>query len=51
MLFFSLSAGKTKASKAAGTVLSNMFQYKKLHSSYKEVRKLKYAWTAPHWKK
>lgn len=30
------SAGKTKAGKAAATVLSNMFQYKKLHSSYKE---------------
>nr|XP_046249745.1 plakophilin-3a isoform X2 [Scatophagus argus] len=29
------SSGKTKAAKAAATVLSNMFQYKKLHSSYK----------------
>ncbi|KAM9352566.1 plakophilin-3a isoform 2-T2 [Symphorus nematophorus] len=29
------SAGKTKAAKAAATVLSNMFQYKKLHNTYK----------------
>ncbi|KAF0022114.1 hypothetical protein F2P81_025633 [Scophthalmus maximus] len=28
------SAGKMKAAKAAGTVLSNMFQYKKLHKYY-----------------
>ncbi|GAA6221457.1 plakophilin-3 [Lates japonicus] len=30
------SSGKMKASKAAATVLSNMFQYKKLHKQYKE---------------
>uniref|UniRef100_A0A4W6DBS1 Plakophilin 3a n=1 Tax=Lates calcarifer TaxID=8187 RepID=A0A4W6DBS1_LATCA len=30
------SPGKMKASKAAATVLSNMFQYKKLHKQYKE---------------
>ncbi|XP_056137565.1 plakophilin-3a [Lampris incognitus] len=30
------SPGKVKASKAAGTVLSNMFQYKKLHNDYKQ---------------
>ncbi|XP_068169418.1 plakophilin-3a [Antennarius striatus] len=29
------SPGKIKAAKAAATVLSNMYQYKKLHSSYK----------------
>lgn len=29
------SPGKINAAKAASTVLSNMFQYKKLHSSYK----------------
>ncbi|XP_051236644.1 plakophilin-3a [Dicentrarchus labrax] len=29
------SSGKLKAAKAAATVLSNMFHYKKLHSSYK----------------
>ncbi|XP_042351385.1 plakophilin-3-like isoform X2 [Plectropomus leopardus] len=29
------SSGKTKAAKAAATVLSNMFQYKKLHRDYK----------------
>lgn len=39
-LFFLHSSGKTKAAKAAATVLSNMFQYKKLHNSYKQVRKL-----------
>uniref|UniRef100_A0A8C7LWJ2 Plakophilin 3 n=1 Tax=Oncorhynchus mykiss TaxID=8022 RepID=A0A8C7LWJ2_ONCMY len=32
------SPGKLKASKAAATVLSNMFQYKKLHKDYKQVR-------------
>uniref|UniRef100_A0A8D3DB98 Plakophilin 3 n=1 Tax=Scophthalmus maximus TaxID=52904 RepID=A0A8D3DB98_SCOMX len=32
------SAGKMKAAKAAGTVLSNMFQYKKLHKYYQTVR-------------
>uniref|UniRef100_A0A8C4GTA3 Plakophilin-3 n=1 Tax=Dicentrarchus labrax TaxID=13489 RepID=A0A8C4GTA3_DICLA len=32
------SSGKLKAAKAAATVLSNMFHYKKLHSSYKTVR-------------
>lgn len=37
LIFFSSSA-KMKAAKAAATVLSNMFQYKKLHKSYKEVR-------------
>lgn len=37
--FFS-SPGRAKAAKAAATVLCNMFQYKKLHSSYKQVRKL-----------
>ncbi|XP_022611663.1 plakophilin-3 isoform X1 [Seriola dumerili] len=30
------SSGKMKASKAAATVLSNMFQYKKLHKQYKD---------------
>ncbi|XP_029289670.1 plakophilin-3 [Cottoperca gobio] len=30
------SSGKAKAAKAAATVLSNMFQYKKLHKKYKE---------------
>ncbi|XP_070686254.1 plakophilin-3a isoform X2 [Pempheris klunzingeri] len=30
------SSTKMKAAKAAATVLSNMFQYKKLHKSYKE---------------
>uniref|UniRef100_UPI0037E98BB2 plakophilin-3a isoform X2 n=2 Tax=Semicossyphus pulcher TaxID=241346 RepID=UPI0037E98BB2 len=30
------STGKIKAAKAAATVLSNMFQYKKLHSTYKQ---------------
>ncbi|KAG7245452.1 hypothetical protein INR49_010903 [Caranx melampygus] len=30
------SSGRMKASKAAATVLSNMFQYKKLHKQYKE---------------
>nr|XP_020477885.1 plakophilin-3 [Monopterus albus] len=30
------SAGKIKAAKAAATVLTNMFQYKKLHKQYKE---------------
>ncbi|XP_032379003.1 plakophilin-3a isoform X1 [Etheostoma spectabile] len=30
------SSGKIKAAKAAATVLSNMFQYKKLHKNYKE---------------
>ncbi|KAJ8002523.1 hypothetical protein DPEC_G00159790 [Dallia pectoralis] len=30
------SPGKLKASKAAATVLCNMFQYKKLHKSYKQ---------------
>ncbi|XP_036816942.1 plakophilin-3 isoform X1 [Oncorhynchus mykiss] len=30
------SPGKLKASKAAATVLSNMFQYKKLHKDYKQ---------------
>ncbi|XP_059191535.1 plakophilin-3a [Centropristis striata] len=30
------SSGKMKAAKAAATVLSNMFQYKKLHKTYKE---------------
>ncbi|XP_037624112.1 plakophilin-3a isoform X2 [Sebastes umbrosus] len=30
------SSGKIKAAKAASTVLSNMFQYKKLHKNYKE---------------
>lgn len=39
--FLSFSPGKIKAAKAAGTVLSNMFQYKKLHGSYKEVRKFR----------
>ncbi|KAM7003010.1 plakophilin-3a isoform 2-T2 [Tautogolabrus adspersus] len=29
------SSGKMKAAKAAATVLSNMFQYKKLHTTYK----------------
>lgn len=32
-----------KAAKAAATVLSNMFQYKKLHKDYKNVRKLSLA--------
>uniref|UniRef100_A0A3Q3FTN0 Plakophilin 3a n=1 Tax=Labrus bergylta TaxID=56723 RepID=A0A3Q3FTN0_9LABR len=32
------SSAKMKAAKAAATVLSNMFQYKKLHSTYKHVR-------------
>uniref|UniRef100_A0A665UQK1 Plakophilin 3 n=1 Tax=Echeneis naucrates TaxID=173247 RepID=A0A665UQK1_ECHNA len=32
------SSEKNKASKAAATVLSNMFLYKKLHKQYKEVR-------------
>uniref|UniRef100_A0A8C8LX22 Plakophilin 3 n=1 Tax=Oncorhynchus tshawytscha TaxID=74940 RepID=A0A8C8LX22_ONCTS len=32
------SPGKLKASKAAATVLCNMFQYKKLHKDYKQVR-------------
>lgn len=36
---FISSPGRAKAAKAAATVLSNMFQYKKLHSSYKLVRK------------
>ena len=31
------SPGKLKAAKAASTVLSNMFQYKKLHKDYKQV--------------
>ncbi len=35
--FFS-SSGKIKAAKAAATVLSNMFQYKKLHRTYRLVR-------------
>ncbi|XP_054475948.1 plakophilin-3-like [Anoplopoma fimbria] len=30
------SSGKMRAAKAASTVLSNMFQYKKLHKSYKQ---------------
>ncbi|XP_074534440.1 plakophilin-3a [Halichoeres trimaculatus] len=30
------STGKMKAAKAAATVLSNMFQYKKLHNTYKQ---------------
>ncbi|XP_041794310.1 plakophilin-3a isoform X2 [Chelmon rostratus] len=30
------SSGKIKAAKAAATVLINMFQYKKLHNSYKQ---------------
>ncbi|XP_068578536.1 plakophilin-3a isoform X2 [Cebidichthys violaceus] len=30
------SSGKVRAAKAAATVLSNMFQYKKLHKDYKE---------------
>nr|XP_033490177.1 plakophilin-3a [Epinephelus lanceolatus] len=30
------SSGKMKAAKAAATVLSNMFQYKKLHKNYKQ---------------
>ncbi|KAK5902112.1 hypothetical protein CesoFtcFv8_007401 [Champsocephalus esox] len=30
------STGRMKAAKAASTVLSNMFQYKKLHKSYKD---------------
>ncbi|XP_053282897.1 plakophilin-3a isoform X2 [Pleuronectes platessa] len=30
------SAGKMKAAKAAATVLTNMFQYKKLHKEYKK---------------
>ncbi|XP_061773221.1 plakophilin-3-like isoform X2 [Nerophis ophidion] len=30
------SVGKVKAAKAAATVLSNMFQYKKLHKDYKQ---------------
>ncbi|XP_077565551.1 plakophilin-3-like isoform X2 [Stigmatopora nigra] len=30
------SAGKMKAAKAAATVLSNMFQYRKLHKDYKK---------------
>ncbi|KAK5867265.1 hypothetical protein PBY51_011774 [Eleginops maclovinus] len=30
------STGRMKAATAAGTVLNNMFQYKKLHKSYKE---------------
>lgn len=30
------SPGKTRASKAAATVLNNMFQYKKLHKDYKQ---------------
>ncbi|XP_048113623.1 plakophilin-3a [Alosa alosa] len=30
------SSGKQKAAKAAATVLSNMFQYKKLHKEYKK---------------
>ncbi|KAM6926801.1 plakophilin-3a [Lycodopsis pacificus] len=30
------SSGKIRAAKAAATVLSNMFQYKKLHKDYKE---------------
>lgn len=33
------SSRKVKAANAASTVLSNMFQYKKLHKTYKEVRK------------
>uniref|UniRef100_A0A4W4E4N7 Plakophilin 3b n=1 Tax=Electrophorus electricus TaxID=8005 RepID=A0A4W4E4N7_ELEEL len=32
------SPGKLKASKAAATVLCNMFQYSKLHKDYKQVR-------------
>uniref|UniRef100_A0A8C8IRK0 Plakophilin 3 n=1 Tax=Oncorhynchus tshawytscha TaxID=74940 RepID=A0A8C8IRK0_ONCTS len=32
------SPGKLKAAKAAATVLCNMFQYKKLHKDYKQVR-------------
>lgn len=36
-LIFS-SPTKIKAAKAASTVLSNMFQYKKLHKEYKQVR-------------
>uniref|UniRef100_A0A6Q2Z7I7 Plakophilin 3a n=1 Tax=Esox lucius TaxID=8010 RepID=A0A6Q2Z7I7_ESOLU len=32
------SPGKLKAAKAAATVLCNMFQYKKLHKNYKQVR-------------
>ena len=31
------STAKIKAAKAAATVLSNMFQYKKLHKDYKQV--------------
>ncbi|CAG05522.1 unnamed protein product, partial [Tetraodon nigroviridis] len=31
------SSGKVKAAKAASTVLCNMFQYKKLHKTYKAV--------------
>eukprot|EP00066_Takifugu_rubripes_P016696 XP_011605962.1 PREDICTED: plakophilin-3 isoform X2 [Takifugu rubripes] len=34
------SSGKVKAAKAASTVLCNMFQYKKLHKTYKTVRKV-----------
>ena len=40
-LLFS-SPGKLKASKAASTVLSNMFQYKKLHKDYKQVSDLNF---------
>uniref|UniRef100_A0A3Q1BET5 Plakophilin 3a n=1 Tax=Amphiprion ocellaris TaxID=80972 RepID=A0A3Q1BET5_AMPOC len=32
------SPGKLKAAKAAATVLTNMFHYKKLHKQYREVR-------------
>lgn len=35
--FFCPSSGKMKAAKAAATVLSNMFQYKKLHKQFKQV--------------
>ncbi|MBN3305605.1 PKP3 protein, partial [Amia calva] len=34
---FDSNPDKQKAAKAASTVLSNMFQYKKLHSDYKQV--------------
>uniref|UniRef100_A0A8C7MWS3 Plakophilin 3 n=1 Tax=Oncorhynchus kisutch TaxID=8019 RepID=A0A8C7MWS3_ONCKI len=38
------SPGKLKASKAAATVLCNMFQYKKLHKEYKQVRNTPGEW-------
>uniref|UniRef100_A0A673Z4F0 Plakophilin 3a n=1 Tax=Salmo trutta TaxID=8032 RepID=A0A673Z4F0_SALTR len=38
------SPGKLKAAKAAATVLCNMFQYKKLHKDYKQVRNTPKEW-------